>query len=310
MRAAFIIAAASFAALLTAAGQAQAQANRTFVSGDGSDSNACSRAAPCRTFAAAILQTNAGGEIAVLDTAGYGVVTITKSVSIINEDGVEAGVTATSGDGITVNVNTTDVVNLRGITLTGGGLGNNGINFINLGTLNIQNCVVKGFRDGVSFVPGGTAALNVSDTTLASNSGVGVLVGPSGSGTVTALFNRLQVNGAGLEGIDVAGAGSTGTINVTVANSAVSNNSTGIAAGTTMGAAMTQVTVSNSVVSNNVTGVADDGVNSFIHLAKNTITGNTTAFNVSDNGTLDSFGDNYITGNTDNGGAIPLISSK
>src|SRR5215831_4413010 len=103
MRAVFIIAAASAAVLLTAAEPARAQANRTFVSGHGSDSNPCSLAAPCRSFAQAITQTNAGGEIAVLDTAGYGAVTITKSISIVNEDGVEAGVTVTTAtDGITV----------------------------------------------------------------------------------------------------------------------------------------------------------------------------------------------------------------
>src|SRR5262249_54412423 len=96
MRPTFITAAATVAALLTVAGQAQAQANRTFVSGQGSDSNPCSLAAPCRSFAGALAQTNAGGEITVLDSAGYGTVTINKSVTITNPGGVEAGVTTTS----------------------------------------------------------------------------------------------------------------------------------------------------------------------------------------------------------------------
>src|SRR5215469_14955580 len=77
--------------------------NRTFVSGTGSDSNPCSLSAPCRSFAGALAQTSPGGEIAVVDTADYGVVTITKSISIVNEEGVEAGITVTSGDGITIN---------------------------------------------------------------------------------------------------------------------------------------------------------------------------------------------------------------
>jgi hypothetical protein len=50
----------------------QAGPNRTFVSGKGTDSGACSLAAPCRTFAFALTQTAAGGEIDVLDPAGYG----------------------------------------------------------------------------------------------------------------------------------------------------------------------------------------------------------------------------------------------
>src|SRR5262249_17990548 len=77
---------------------AYALSNRTFVSGSGNDANPCSLGAPCRSFAGAIAQTSPGGEIAVLDTAGYGAVTITHAVSIVNEEGVEAGITVTSGD--------------------------------------------------------------------------------------------------------------------------------------------------------------------------------------------------------------------
>jgi hypothetical protein len=61
---------------------ASATANRTFVSGQGSDSNPCSLGAPCRSFAQAITQTAPGGEITVLDSAGYGTVTITQPVTI------------------------------------------------------------------------------------------------------------------------------------------------------------------------------------------------------------------------------------
>src|SRR5215471_20472424 len=123
---------------------AYALSNRTFVSGTGSDANPCSLAAPCRSFAGALGQTSPGGEIAVLDTAGYGFVTITQAVSIVNEEGVEAGVTATSGDGITINAGGSDVVNLRGLTLVGvGNVSGNGITFNSGGALNIQNCVIR-----------------------------------------------------------------------------------------------------------------------------------------------------------------------
>jgi hypothetical protein len=63
-----IIVAAALAAALPA--PAHAQQPRTFVSPTGSDSNNCSLAAPCRTFQVAITQTNSGGEIAALGTAG------------------------------------------------------------------------------------------------------------------------------------------------------------------------------------------------------------------------------------------------
>jgi hypothetical protein len=119
MRRFFIISAASAAALLTAVGTVQAQANRTFVSGHGSDTNPCSLPAPCRSFAQALTQTSAGGEITVLDPAGYGAVTINKAVSIVNDGVGEAGVTVTSGVAITVNTGANDVVNLRGLTAAG-----------------------------------------------------------------------------------------------------------------------------------------------------------------------------------------------
>ena len=66
------------------AAPAQAGPNWTFVSGKGTDSGACTITAPCRSFAFALTQTAAGGEIDVLDPAGYGTVTIAKPISIFS----------------------------------------------------------------------------------------------------------------------------------------------------------------------------------------------------------------------------------
>jgi hypothetical protein len=49
------------------AAPAQAGPNRTWVSGMRTGSGACTRAAPCKTFAFALTQTAAGGEIDMLD---------------------------------------------------------------------------------------------------------------------------------------------------------------------------------------------------------------------------------------------------
>ena len=63
-------------------------AARTYVSQrSGSDSSVCSVTAPCRTFAGALAKTVPGGEIIVLDSGAYGMVTITRSVSIVAPDG-------------------------------------------------------------------------------------------------------------------------------------------------------------------------------------------------------------------------------
>ena len=119
-----------FTLILTtlAAADAVATAQRTFVASNGNDANPCSLAQPCRGFARAITQTSPSGEVIVLDSAGYGPVTIAKSVSIIAPAGLHAGVTVLSGDGITVNI-PNGVVVLRGLTISGQG-GANGINFL------------------------------------------------------------------------------------------------------------------------------------------------------------------------------------
>jgi hypothetical protein len=67
------------------AGIAHAASQHTFVLGTGADTNPCSPASRCRTFAGALVNTLPGGEIDVLDTAGYGAVTINQAVSIVNQ---------------------------------------------------------------------------------------------------------------------------------------------------------------------------------------------------------------------------------
>ena len=63
------------------------QAQRTLVSRLGTDSNPCSRTAPCRALSQAVSQTNAGGDVVMLDSAGYGPATITKAITIAAPEG-------------------------------------------------------------------------------------------------------------------------------------------------------------------------------------------------------------------------------
>ena len=86
--AAIIIAAglAFAAALPTVPAQAQT-ATRAWVSGHGTDEAGCGQVpAPCRTPQYAHDNiVAAGGEIDILDPAGYGSITIKKAISIIND---------------------------------------------------------------------------------------------------------------------------------------------------------------------------------------------------------------------------------
>jgi len=73
--------------------------------------------APCRTFGQAISQTNQGGEVIVLDSAGYGPTTINKAISLIAPPGVYAGISVFTGDGIDIQAGSSDTVIVRGLTV-------------------------------------------------------------------------------------------------------------------------------------------------------------------------------------------------
>src|SRR5215472_15413083 len=101
-----------------------AQAQRVFVSATGSDGNPCNFASPCRSFQHAHDVAPAGGEIDVLDPAGYGAVTITKAISIQGHG--FSGITVASGvTGITINAGSSDAITLNGLIIDGAGVGSN-----------------------------------------------------------------------------------------------------------------------------------------------------------------------------------------
>jgi len=128
---------------------AQAQANRVFASArTGSDANSCSNiATPCQTLQGAVNQVAAGGAVLVLDTGGYGPLSINKAVSIEAPPGIEAFIHPPSGAAITILAGGADVVVLRGLTLSVGTF--YGIDFISGGTLHVERCVIQGFMEGL-----------------------------------------------------------------------------------------------------------------------------------------------------------------
>src|SRR4030081_2848201 len=117
---------------LFASAPAHAQGSRTWVSGVGDDVNPCSRTAPCKTFAGAISKTAALGEINCLDSAGFGAVTITKSISIICNGVI----------GVIINALASDKVILKGLDINGAGTGVNGIRVISASAVTIEDCTI------------------------------------------------------------------------------------------------------------------------------------------------------------------------
>ena len=236
------------ATLCAAAPTARATAQRTFVSASGNDANLCALAAPCRGFAAAMTQTNPGGEIVVLDSAGYGPVTITQAVSIVVPPGIYAGVSVTVAgtDGIVVNAGATDEVILRGLTINNQG-GNNGVVFNSGAALYIESCSIRGFSlpgmANVKFAPSAASKLFIKDSYIrGGQAGINLTNGTTAA-SATIDNTRIEANATGLT------ASFSGAINLR--NSIVSEN-TGhgvnlqTSAGQVLDAALDNVMLSNN----------------------------------------------------------------
>jgi hypothetical protein len=310
-------AAALAIALSCVAGNAQAagQANRTFVSGAGSDTGSCGLSAPCRTFAYALTQTAPGGEIAVLDTAGYGPVTITQSVSIVNPGGVEAGITAQSGgNAITINGNGPITVALRGLTLEGAGGGVNGIEFSSdvsdgKGRLEIVNCVIRDFaRDGIYINPSASSSAPVTfaiTNTIVSDNGLnGIDIAPQQNVLYTrGIIDQVQTGHNTANGISVFGSGDAGiTVTAAISNTISDSNYTGVL----LTGNNAFVDVTTSTLSNNFTyGINNDG--GVVTLLNSRLIFNASAYNET-NGTLNTFQSSDMVNNPVEPGSNTTVS--
>lgn len=302
------------------AGSAEAQAIRTFVSGHGTDTGACALTAPCRTLAYAITQTGAGGEITVLDPAGYGTVIITKALSIVNDGVGEAAVSTNDArsSGISVEAGPHDVVNLRGLTIEGEGGGNQGIFFESGGALHVQNCVIRDFvNDGIYATETGTSDIHVTDTIISNNRN-GIVIQPGGNVYLNAAFERVQAVDNTTNGFFVDGSNATGFIQATAADSVADSNDIGSNIGdgfivsSAASQAQTQFTLVNSKSLNNAVGL-------FVATgAKMVLYGTVVAGSAADgyivqtNGTLISYGNNSLPtqGGSGNGGTVTVVSQN
>jgi hypothetical protein len=212
----WLIVAGAVALVFTAPGEC---AQRTFVSGNGSDANACSIAAPCRSFATGIAHTDAGGEIVVLDSAGYGPVTIAQSVSILAPAGVYGGITAFAGDNGVLIDGAGITVTLRGLVINGLAGSLTGVNYLQGTALHIEGCVISGFGSrGVGI--NGPGELFIKDSVIRNVAQRGIRsVGVHDPDRVELTIDRTRIENNGSNGIDVGD-----NVRVVVNDSVVSGN--------------------------------------------------------------------------------------
>ncbi|HYA43210.1 MAG TPA: right-handed parallel beta-helix repeat-containing protein [Syntrophobacteraceae bacterium] len=273
-------------------GSVHAQATRTWVSGVGDDANPCSRTAPCKTFAGAIVKTAASGEIDALDPGGFGTLTITKSITI-DGGGNLAGVLVSGANGIVVEAGPSDAVILRNLDIDGLGAGLNGVRFVSGAMLFIENCTIYGFtQNGIDCEPSGTGEMRLSvDRALVRQvSLAGLLVKPS-SGFVSATVANSRFEHCGF------GARAEGHSKVMITNSIASHN-VNEGFGVILPSPSAILNLENCVSSDNTYGLRADGADSVIYISNNYIADNTTAGMLATNGAkVISFGNNCVIDN-------------
>jgi hypothetical protein len=302
-------------------GQAFAQATRTWVSGVGDDANPCSRTAPCKTFAGAISKTAPGGEIDALDPGGFGAVTITKSITIDGGGGQVASVLVAGTNGIVIAAASNDVIILRNLRLNGilgngsnpANAGLNGIRFMSGGVLMIENVEVFSFaQSGIDLEPSNTSKVLVSNTQV-QNCGVGnasfagVLVRPTGNASMNVTLDRVVVQSCP-NGVRMDQAGGGGVSNLIVRKSAFAGSSSNGVFVTSAASQFNAVVSDSTLNSNGGSGAAVSGSGARMFLGGDTITENVTGVSNS-GGTLQSFKNNQIVGNLNDGTPITAVSS-
>ena len=296
----------------------QAQVQRAFVSGLGNNANTatnCQVTAPCKTFAAAVLVVAANGEVVALDTAPYGSVTLTQSISLTAAPGVYAGISVFAGAGVTINTPNISVV-LRGITINGQG-GANGVLMDVASTgakLSIENCVIANFTNGPGVQVNSAATLRIVNTLIRdSNSGIQL-----GNGA-TADISNSKIYGSATAGIIAIAAASptTASVSDTIVSGSLSTGgigSTGIIALSNAG--NSQISVTRTTITNNNTGIQSQASvgTAMISISDSMLSGNLCGLGVSPFGgtaIVESLGNNAIRQNTNatcGGGSVTTVS--
>jgi len=298
---------------------------RTFVSTAGSDANPCTAAQPCRNFAAAIANTSPGGEVVALESGGYGTFTVDKPLTIAGAPGEHVAVTVFSGTGIAVAGGATDTVILRNLYLKGLG-GQTGIAFTAGGALYLDRVTIVGFNgDGLSataadaklvvqdssfrangargFSVGGSLTVEVADSRADANGQLGSGSGFRMAGGARGSFTRCSATGNSAAGFEVR----TDAV-VSIFGSLADRNDNGVLEFDAPSTGGTQVNIANSVLSNNVAGLrtATEGV---ARIGASLVTGNGVGL-VNPDGTLESYGDNMVRGNTTATSGIVTVVGK
>jgi hypothetical protein len=282
----------AFAYLLTVV-PVHAQANRTFVSAHGDDGNACSITAPCRTMQGAYNATNPGGEIDVLDPAGYGAITISKAISIQGHGWASM---STPAGGPVINITTSAKIMLQGLIIDGFGHADQGILIATSGEISVLDSTVRDtVQAGIAITSNSEVHVTIANTVVADNQGDGIAVQGSGAGITGLSLDHVQLVHNGLAnlmtGAGLRATGGNAAFGTTVINSSViSANPIGIVLSQTGANAVTVFAVNSRIVNNQTS--ANIGTGTFLILERTSMVSLRNP--ITNNGQIVSYGNNVI----------------
>jgi len=262
-----LLAACLGALLFNAAGSASA-AQRHFVASTGVDTNPCSIAQPCRSFAAAALVVDPNGEIIVQDTAGYGFVIVTKPLSILSPYGVYAGISVFAGnDGVTINA-PGGGVRLTGVYINGQG-GSIGINVQNASKVTVEGSSVTNMASHGLSATSASAHIVIRNTVFRDNGGYGVSINGAVETTIDGVHAERNAN-AGFSLVATKG---------TVSNSVTNDNGSHGIVISAPSLGQSTIAISDHASANNVGSGVDAFVDSaaqvYVTLSRSALSGNT-----------------------------------
>jgi len=283
--------------VLLAVTQSVAQRVAFVMANGGSDTNPCTRSAPCRQDQQALTIATSGGTVVILDSGEYEDFTITKSVSVIADKGITA-VIGNSGAyaGATISDGTAPYiqVTLRGLSFVDS---DNGIIVDSqIDTLAVEDCTIEAPLYGI-FARG--PGRYVIKNTQVRHSNYGIWFTTS-TRQITATIDDSR-----FEYIGTVGVMASGKSQVTIRNTVSANNADGFAASN-----YGKLVLENcSATYNSSSGVSAEQSGN-ISVSNSTIAYNGIGLKNS-NSTLRSFGNNRLSNNSTNlSGTISLVSQQ
>jgi hypothetical protein len=295
----------SIAVVAFAAAQLWADAPHLYFVANGGSGVGCTFAAPCGSWSTAIGLANSGDTITAITAGDFGEIELSSGKGvIIDGGGFEAGIL---GEGIYINMADGDSAVLRGLHLNGSGAGVNGIGirFAGGGSLVVEDCEIQNYsKRGISIenITNGAKVL-ISNTSVSGQAGKdgsggnGIIVIPPGGKTNTVLLDHVRIENNLNSGVGVNAGGI-----VEIRDSVISNNAIWGLVADGLGA---QVSIEDTSVSGNNIGI-QASTGGTVRMSNINVWNNATGLLVN-SGTITSFGNNSLHGNTTANGPSPTL---